>query len=135
LILEFGLRILGLKRIRIHILGASPCDRCFAACCKQNGHEFAAILQGDDERRRFAAFSVDVTFARGDGSIAAERVLPYVGGRCQFLADGDRCTIYDDRPRACRQFECAPQFNRDGLGRHGKFLSRNPRVLRILESM
>lgn len=112
----------------------SPCDRCYAACCRQNGHEFAAVLQGDVERRRFAAYSVEATFVRADGSAHVQRVLPYVDGRCQFLGDDDRCTIYEDRPAACRQFECADHFHRDGAGRHGEFLIRNPRVLKLLES-
>ena len=43
-----------------------------------------------------------------------ERVLPYVDGRCQFLGDDDRCTIYDDRPANCRRFECAPGYHHAG---------------------
>lgn len=114
--------------------GRSPCERCYAACCRQNGHAFAAVLQGEAERRKFAAFAVDATFARADGTVTSERVLPYVNGKCQFLGDDDRCTIYDDRPLACRQFECVAHFHRDGAGRHGEFLLRNPRVLTLLES-
>lgn len=90
------------------------------------------MLQGDGERRRFAAYSMEATFFRADGTVASERVLPYVDGKCQFLGDDDRCTIYDDRPAACRQFECVDHFDRDG--RHGEFLIRNPRVLKLLET-
>jgi Fe-S-cluster containining protein len=118
--------------IRLAILGASPCHLCNAACCRQNGHEFAVLLQGDDERRRFAAFSAGVTLHRDDG-LVVERVLPYRDGQCPFLGDDDRCTIYVDRPAACRAFECAPRFNEGGvIGAHGAFLRRNPRVLRTL---
>jgi hypothetical protein len=123
------------RTVRVAILGASPCDRCVAACCKQNGHEFAALLRGDDEVRRFSAFSIAHPFVDEGGAMRVERVLPYVAGRCQFLGRDDRCTIYDDRPRACRQFECAPQFNADGPGRHGPFMRRNPHVLTMLESL
>lgn len=115
-------------------VGRSPCQRCDAACCRQNGHAFAAVLQGEAERRKFAAFAVDASFARADGTVVSERVLPYVDGKCQFLGDDDRCTIYEDRPLACRQFECADHFHCDGAGRHGEFLLRNPRVLKLLES-
>lgn len=108
----------------------SPCHRCFAACCKQNGHEFAALLQGN-EVRKFAAFAQRVTI-RQDDSLRVEHVLPYVAGKCQFLGEDDLCTIYEDRPATCRAFECAPHFDRDGLGQHGEFLVRNPRVLAIL---
>lgn len=110
---------------------ASPCHRCFAACCRQNGHDFAAILTAD-EARRFAAYSVTVTI-RGREGLICERVLPYVDGKCQFLGSDDRCTIYEDRPAACRAFECAPQLDAAGPGLHGEFLRRNPRVLLILQ--
>lgn len=116
--------------MRLETPTISPCHKCFAACCKQNGHEFAALLQGD-EVRRFAAFAQRVTI-RQDDLLRVEHVLPYVSGKCQFLGDDDLCTIYEDRPAACRAFECAPHFHRDGLGRHGEFLVRNPRVLAIL---
>ena len=43
-----------MRRLRLAILGNSLCYLRSAACCKQNGHAYAALLQGDDERRRFA---------------------------------------------------------------------------------
>ena len=120
------------RTIRIAIVGASPCDRCVAACCKQNGHDYAALLQGDAERRKFAAFSMDALI-RSDDRIIIERVLPYVDGKCQFLGDDDRCTIYEDRPLACRQFECTSSYNAESIGRHGRFLRLNPHVLTLLQ--
>jgi Fe-S-cluster containining protein len=119
--------------IRLAVVGQSPCHLCTAACCKQNGHEYAAVLR-NAEVRKFAAFAIDVPF-HSDGRVVVERVLPYVEGRCQFLDDEDRCRIYDDRPGACREFECVPYFNRDGVGRHGVFLQRNPRVREMLERL
>jgi len=121
-----------LRTVRIAIVGASPCERCVAACCKQNGHEYAALLQGDAERRKFAAFSIDAPI-RSDNRIIVERVLPYVDGKCQFLGTDDRCTIYEDRPLACRQFECTSSYNAEGVGRHGRFLRLNPQVLTLLQ--
>ena len=123
------------RRVRIAILGDSPCHLCTAACCKQNGHSYAARLQ-DDEIRRFAPFAIDVPIMRdGDNRLTYERVLPYINGRCQFLGDDDRCAIYDDRPRACRQFQCIESYNADGIGVHGVFLQRNPRVRELLDSL
>jgi len=123
------------RRVRLAILGDSPCDLCTAACCKQNGHAYAARLEGD-EIRKFAAFAIDVPITRDDDDrLTYERVLPYVAGRCRFLGDDDRCTIYDDRPRACRRFQCVNQYNADGVGRHGVFLQRNPRVREILDEL
>jgi Fe-S-cluster containining protein len=120
--------------MRIAVIGASPCRECDAACCRQNGHEYAALLQGEAERRRFAAFSVMIP-VNTPGGVVSERVLPYIAGRCQFLGSDDRCTIYEDRPRACRDFECVKDYNRSGVGRHGEFLGRNPRVLAMLEAL
>jgi Fe-S-cluster containining protein len=120
-------------RLRIAVVGSSPCHACAALCCKQNGHAFAVLLDGDDERRRFAAFSADVAID-GDAAPVAERVIPYVDGRCRFLGDDDRCTIYDDRPRNCRRFECVRYFHSEPDRSHGTFLTRNPIALRAVES-
>jgi len=117
-----------MRTIRIAILGGSPCDRCWAACCKQNGHGYAALLRGD-EVRKFAAFSTPARIQQGT-RVVIEHVLPYVHGRCQFLGDDDRCTIYEDRPAACRAFQCIDHFSVRGLG---TFLQRNPRVREMLE--
>jgi len=64
-----------------------------------------------------------------------ERALPYVDGRCVFLGDDDQCLVYEDRPVACRVFECTKHFNASGAGRHGTFLLRNPDVLALLEGL
>ena len=122
------------RTLRLAIAGDSPCHLCTAACCKQNGHDYAALLQGD-EIRRFAAFSTDARIDAGGGRVVIEKVLPYVNGRCQVLGEDERCTIYQDRPAACRAFPCVAHFNRDGIGAHGKFLLRNAPVLAMLESL
>jgi Fe-S-cluster containining protein len=119
------------RRIRLAVVGESPCHLCHAACCKQKGHEYAVLLRGD-EVRRFAAFAVQVP-VEAEGTRVVEWVLPYRAGRCQFLDGGDRCLIYEDRPGACREFQCSGAFNAQGVGRHGRFLDLNPEVARILE--
>jgi len=121
------------KRLRIAILGASPCGQCTAACCRQNGHDYAALLEGD-EVRRFAPYAIDASINAG-GRVVIEKVLPYIDGRCVFLGDEGACLVYQDRPAACRAFECVRHFNRDGIGRHDVFLGRNPRVLEMLAGM
>ncbi|MDB5295966.1 MAG: hypothetical protein JWO31_1949 [Phycisphaerales bacterium] len=120
--------------IRIAIVGPSPCGRCYAACCKQNGHDWSVLLQGDDERRRFRPWALDAAVVGDDGRPVVEKVLPYRDGRCVFLGDDDRCAVYDVRPRSCRRFECTTHFGRHGVGRHGRFLELNPRVREVLES-
>jgi Fe-S-cluster containining protein len=121
------------RTVRIAILGDSPCHLCTAACCKQNGHAYAALLRGD-EVRRFAPFAIDVPI-QSDAGVIFERVLPYRDGRCQFLGDDDRCTIYEDRPMSCRLFQCVEQFNSERIGEHGMFLKRNPVVLMMLKQL
>ena len=121
------------RSVPIAVVGESPCELCTAACCKQNGHEYAVRLRGE-EKRKFAAFAVDVPIKR-EGEIQYERVLPYVMGRCQFLGADDRCAIYEDRPMSCREFQCVEAYGADGVGKHGRFLKLNPRVLRMLENL
>ena len=122
-----------MRRIRIAIVGESPCDKCCAACCKQNGHEFAVLLEGD-EVRRFAAYSTTVQIEKA-GQLRTERVIPYIEGRCPCLGLDDRCTIYEDRPNSCRIFQCTNRFNRYGIGKHDRFLELNPTVREMLDGM
>ena len=125
--------------LRLAILGDSPCDLCTAACCKQNGHGFAVLLEGEAERRRFAPFAADISVDRGAGVLALERVLPYRDGRCPFLGPDDLCTIYEDRPTNCRRFQCVSGY-RAGVGKgssasHSDFLLANPGVLSMLDGL
>ena len=120
-----------MKRLRIAILGASPCGQCTAACCRQNGHDYAALLEGD-EVRRFAPYAIDARIEAG-GRLVVERVLPYIDGRCVFLGESGECLVYEDRPQACRAFECVRHYNRHGVGRHDVFLERNLCVRDLLE--
>jgi Fe-S-cluster containining protein len=121
--------------MRLAIIGPSPCDRCHAACCRENGHAYSVLLQGEDERRRFAPWAINLPVAGDDGGTVVERVLPYRDGRCIFLGDDGLCQIYEDRPRSCRAFECTKHFSRHGPGNHSRFLQINPRVRELLESL
>ncbi|HYE18901.1 MAG TPA: YkgJ family cysteine cluster protein [Tepidisphaeraceae bacterium] len=120
--------------LRLAILGASPCPQCRAACCTQNGHAFAVLLQ-PHEYARFAPFAVPLSVIGDDGRPTVERVLPYTDtGRCQFLDPATKlCAIYDDRPQSCRNFECTRFYNQFGVGRHHDFLGLNPDVRELLE--
>lgn len=122
------------RLLRLAILGQSPCHLCVAACCKQNGHAYAVLLEGD-ERRRFAAWSVSAQITDGV-RVNHERVIPYRDSRCPF-PPYDLCTIYEDRPVNCRRFQCVAAYHRGGtdLSGHGEFLNRNPTVLVMLEAL
>ena len=125
-----------IARRRIAILGQSPCDGCSGVnCCRQNGHEYAVLLE-ESEHARFRPFGVDVPIDDG-GRTVIEKVLPYVAGRCQFLGDDHRCLIYDDRPSNCRRFQCIDDFHQRGStpDAHGRFLQLNPDVLERLEKL
>ena len=128
-------KALRMPRLRLAILGDSPCHQCTANCCKQNGHEYAVLLEGE-ELRKFAAFAADVLI-RFSGGSRFERVIPYRHGRCPFLGDDDLCTIYDDRPLNCRRFQCITGYHLAGgdLTTHSEFLQRNPDVLERLEAL
>jgi Fe-S-cluster containining protein len=121
--------------IRLAILGSSPCGRCNAQCCRQTVSEYAVLLADDDERQRFAAWSIWLNVADESEVSRLERVIPYRAGRCPFLADDDRCSIYADRPAACRAFECVRHFNQHGPGGHGYFVARNAIVRSMLEAL
>ncbi len=119
-----------MPRLRIAIVGPSPCERCSAQCCRQTVSDFAVLLQCDDERRRFAAWSIELSIRDHLGTTALERVIPYRDGACPFLDVTDnRCTIYADRPRACRDFECTRHFREP---HHGYFVERNATVRAML---
>lgn len=123
------------RRVRIAVVGGSPCGSCDAACCRARATEYAVLLQGDDERRRFAPWAITLAVREDDGRVRHERVIPYRAGCCPFLGSDDRCTIYADRPRGCRQFECTRYFGTAPQRTHGMFLQRNPRVAALLESL
>jgi Fe-S-cluster containining protein len=123
-----------LRRFRIAIIGESPCDQCHGAnCCRQNGHDYAVLLE-EAEYGRFGPFAADVLIEHA-GVRQVEKVLPYVQGRCQFLGEDNRCTIYDDRPQNCRRFQCVDYYHNRGTtpAEHGRFLLLNPDVLSLLE--
>jgi Fe-S-cluster containining protein len=92
------------------------------------------VLLRPHEYGRFGPFSTVVAMESRAGRVW-ERVLPYVDGRCQFLGADDRCTIYDDRPQSCREFECVRYYSAGGVGRHGRFLELNPDVRELLDRL
>ncbi|HEX8324391.1 MAG TPA: YkgJ family cysteine cluster protein [Tepidisphaeraceae bacterium] len=102
-----------MRTIRIALIGPSPCERCDAACCKQSAWPYAVLLQSDDERRKFRPWSTTTMLNDADGETRRVQVIGYRDGRCPFLGGDDRCTIYDDRPLSCRQFECTRRFGQD----------------------
>jgi Fe-S-cluster containining protein len=77
-----------------------PCDGCTACCTSA---QFVPIAP--DETATLARVPKELQFP-APGLPPGHVVLPYdEHGRCPLL--GDRgCTIYEDRPRTCRAYDC-----------------------------
>lgn len=96
---------------------ASECGRC-GACCREGYHLICL-----SPREPFARRHPGLVQADGDGL-----VVPRPDGRCVALEgqgpepEPYRCAVYDDRPRACRDFPiaglpCLQARQRVGLSR------------------
>jgi hypothetical protein len=80
-----------------HWEGALDCHAC-AACCRE-AYGLVEIGRREPIARVHPHLVVDV-----GGRVALARN----GDRCAALADGERgwrCTVYEDRPRTCREFK------------------------------
>jgi hypothetical protein len=77
-----------------------PCDGC-TACCRSSF--FVHI--GPDETAALRRIP-PALLVRAPGLPDGYKVLGYdERGHCPMLVD-DRCSIYEDRPRTCRTFDC-----------------------------
>jgi len=77
-----------------------PCGTC-TACCTSS--QFVHI--GPEETAALARIPRGLLF-RAPGLPAGHVLLGYdQHGRCPMFVD-DRCSIYEDRPRACRTYDC-----------------------------
>ena len=77
-----------------------PCGSC-TACCRSG--QFVHV--GPEDERALAVIPPELLFA-APGLPAGNFVMGYdQDGCCPMLVD-DACTIYADRPRTCRVFDC-----------------------------
>lgn len=77
-----------------------PCGTC-TECCR--ARQFVHV--DPDDARALAAIPSDLLFP-APGLPAGHQVMGYdATGSCPMLVD-DACSIYADRPRACRVFDC-----------------------------
>ena len=67
-----------------------PCADCQAACCTQQG-SIAISLQPEE----LNSYEHD-----------NDQQITMVNGRCYYLNEDNRCSIYDKRPQICRSFNC-----------------------------
>jgi Fe-S-cluster containining protein len=77
-----------------------PCAGCVACC---SAAQFVHV--GPDETNARAAIPTDLLFT-APGLPAGHHLMGYdAKGRCPMLGESG-CTIYADRPRACRVYDC-----------------------------
>ena len=74
------------------------CDNCVAVCCRS--HALIKVASGDNK--------VPMEYRNRGPDHDTMRLVddPEFGGqKCACLGQDNRCTIYEDRPAACRKFE------------------------------
>ena len=76
------------------------CEECGGSCCKS----FDSVGLHDDEIERLSELGADIYLDQD------EYVMDIKGG-CQFQKDG-KCSIYKQRPRACKEWKCQKLENR-----------------------
>jgi Fe-S-cluster containining protein len=98
---EFSSWLAATRENLITRTGASvPCGEC-TACCRSS--QFVHIEP--DETSTLARIPADLLFP-APGWPAGTWVLGYDRqGHCPMLRD-NRCSIYEDRPRTCRNYDC-----------------------------
>jgi len=77
-----------------------PCGEC-NACCRT-----AHVIHVRPEERRARAVIPRRFLLPAPGLPPGNLVLGYDGHGCCPMLVGGRCTIYDDRPLACRTYDC-----------------------------
>lgn len=76
------------------------CDRCTALCCRYFALQIdkpKAPADYDDIRWYLMHENVHVFIEDGDWYLAVQT-------RCQNLRDDNKCGVYEDRPKICRQY-------------------------------
>jgi len=88
---------------KAHVSGADvavPCGEC-RACCTSS----LFVHVAPDETRTLARIPTELLFPAPDMP-DGHTVMGYdEHGHCPMFRDGE-CSIYEDRPRTCRQFDC-----------------------------
>lgn len=77
-----------------------PCGDC-TACCRAS--QFIHV--GPDEADALAHIPAEI-LVPAPGAPPGTRVMGYDEDGCCPMFDGERCSIYDHRPRACRTYDC-----------------------------
>lgn len=104
------------------------CDSCSGVCCKQSDNRpFAVMLVDGDNAEDYQTIEAD----DGIDDDVKVKAIPYRDGKCIYLSDENRCTIYEKRPVLCREFYCFTNY--DPEKRLSFFLEDNPEVVELIE--
>jgi Fe-S-cluster containining protein len=76
------------------------CTRC-ANCCKT----LQIVVDDADIRRLSTRFGMSFqSFSKKYVLVAEDKSKYFASSPCAFLGPDNRCTVYEDRPQACRDF-------------------------------
>jgi hypothetical protein len=73
----------------------AECKDCGALCCKACGHEYAVLLDITEVHK----------YKHVKSNCFGEYFIMYKNNKCPYLKD-NLCSIYDNRPRRCREYSC-----------------------------
>ncbi len=79
----------------------ADCTKCFGICCKWGGNIKLSPRLEPDEINQYSHVALNSQDFR----------LKMALGRCIYLKKG-KCTIYDRRPKACREYDCIEEAER-----------------------
>ena len=99
----------------------SLCEKCDAKCCRCHS---SILISQDEDTTRLDELGADIIDDKGFGLVIACQ-----DNVCQFLKD-NKCSIYEDRPWACIEFDCRDPRRQDSIvfedfPEHAKFLKDN----------
>jgi hypothetical protein len=102
--------------VQLRVIGPQPdCSQCIGLCC---GKAISKIYLYPEQ------FQTDVWVVeqgRWYEDETEQKFLAYKGdGSCVYLSKENRCTIYEQRPEVCRQFNCLRSTIADGLVESGE---------------
>ncbi len=76
------------------------CDRCTALCCRY----FALEIDEPDSPEEFDDIRWYLAHENVHIFVEDDQWYLSVQTRCQYLQDDNKCGIYEDRPKICRQY-------------------------------
>ena len=89
----------GAKRSSAPPTTLSECNKCPAKCC----HDLVQPIDKPKNEEDIFELKWELQYDTIRVYIRSHRWYRIIAGRCQYLNDHDRCTIYERRPKRCRE--------------------------------